>query len=305
MWFRNLQPYRLPRPWDIAPDVLEARLQRGLFHPCGSLDAISRGWSSPRDAGLVHAVGGHWFLQLTVDERLLPAAVVRQEVTERAARQAEAQGYPPGRKTLREMKERVIEELLPRAFTRRRRTHVWIDPGNGWLGVDAGSLQKAEEALEALRDCLDGLPLALARTRVSPATAMANWLASGEAPAGFTIDRDCELKSTSGEKSVVRYVRHPLDGGGIGDEIRAHLSAGKSPARLALTWDDRLSFLLTEKGEIRRLAFLDVVREETDNLENAEDIFDAECALQAGEFARFLPALFEALGGEIAENAPA
>jgi recombination associated protein RdgC len=76
------------------------------------------------------------------------------------------------------------------------------------------------------------------------------------------------------------------------------LQAGKYPTRLALTFDDRLSFILTEKGEIKRLEFLDVVKESLEGVENVEEIFDADFALMTGEFVRFLPALIEALGGE-------
>ncbi|MDR1646849.1 MAG: recombination-associated protein RdgC [Zoogloeaceae bacterium] len=310
MWFKNLQIYRLPHPWNVTRDVLDESLQGRLFHPCGSQDARSLGFTPPRAEApdrLVHAVGGHWLLQLTIEERLLPAAVIQQEANERAAKKAEEQGYPLGKKALRELKERISEELLPRAFTRRRRTALWIDPENGWLGVDAASLVKAEEALETLRDALGELPLTLVRTQISPTAAMADWLAAGEASAGFVIDRDCELVSAAEEKSAVRYVRHPLNDESVSAEIRAHLAAGKFPVKLALTFDDRLSFLLTEKGEIKRLAFLDVVKEESETLDAAE-VFDAEFALQSGEFTRLLPALMEALGGEIVEkgagNAP-
>ncbi|MDR2678628.1 MAG: recombination-associated protein RdgC [Zoogloeaceae bacterium] len=304
MWFKNLQIYRLPHPWNVTRDALDENLQNRLFHPCGSQEARSMGFTPPRieaPDSMVHAVGGHWLLQLTVEERLLPAAVIQQEAHERAAKKAEEQGYPLGKKALRELKERVVEELLPRAFTRRRHTALWIDPANGWLGVDAASIAKAEEALETLRDALGEFPLALVRTQLSPTAAMADWLAAGEAPAGFSIDRDCELISAAEEKSAVRYVRHPLNDESVSAEIRAHLAAGKVPAKLALTFADRLSFLLTEKGEIKRLAFLDIVKEETETLDAAE-VFDAEFALQSGEFSRFLPALMEVLGGEVVEK---
>lgn len=298
MWFKNLQLYRLPAPWKLELAPLIEQLGRGGFRPCGSQDPMSRGWVPPRGGELVHAIGGQWLLMLCVEQRLLPAAVINEEVQERAGKIAAEQGYPPGRKALRDLRERVTEELLPRAFTRRRKTPVWIDPINGWLGVDAASLAKAEEALEHLRQCLDDLPLALVQTRMSPSAAMADWLASGEAPAGFTVDRDCELKAMDDEKATVRYVRHPL-GEEMEAEIKAHLAAGKLPTRLALTWDDRISFVLTEKGEIKRLAFLDVLKENAgEGLDNAEEIFDAEFALMTGEFARFIPTLLEALGGE-------
>lgn len=298
MWFKNLQLYRLPAPWKLELAALVEQLARGRFVPCGSQDPMTRGWVPPRGGELVHSVGGQWLLMLAVEQRLLPSSVVNQEVQERAEKIALEQGYPPGRKALRDLKDRVTEELLPRAFTRRRKTPVWIDPVHGWLGVDAASLQKAEEALEHLRQCLDDFPLALVQTQMSPTAAMADWLAGGDAPAGFTVDRDCELKAMDDEKAAVRYVRHPL-GDEVGAEIKAHLTAGKLPTRLALTWDDRISFVLTEKGEIKRLAFLDVLQENAEQgAENAEEIFDAEFAMMTGEFARFIPALVDALGGE-------
>ncbi|MCL2022574.1 MAG: recombination-associated protein RdgC [Betaproteobacteria bacterium] len=301
MWFKNLQIYRLPVPWEMNVETLEAQLLRGQFKHCGALEAISHGWVSPRPEqnpeALVHVIGGQWLLALETETRLLPSLVVRQETRARAEKIAQEQGFMPGRKALRDLQDQVRDELLPRAFTCRRRTLVWIDPARGWLGVDAASSGKAEEVLEALGNCLDDFPCALLSTRISPASAMTEWLLAGEAPVGFTIDRDCELKSAAGEHSTVRYVRHSLRDETL-PEIRAHLEAGKFPTRLALTSDDRLSFVLTDRGEIKRLEFLDVLKEELEGVENAEEIFNAEFALMTGEFVRFLPTLLETLGGE-------
>ncbi len=296
MWFRNLQLFRLPVPWQITLEQLEHQLQRGVFQRCPSNELTSRGWVSPRgDGPLAYAQNRQWLLCLCVEQRLLPAAVINEVTAERAAELTAQSGFPPGRKQMRELRERVTEELLPKAFTRKRTTRVWIDPQQGWLGIDAASPAKAEEVLEHLRWSLDEFPLELLHTHRSPTAAMADWLASGEAPARFSIDRDCELKSASEEKAAVRYVRHSLEG----EEIRAHLAAGKMPTRLALTWNDRISFVLTDKLEIKRLAFLDLLKEEAEqNGDHAEEQFDADFALMSGEFGRFLPELIEALGGE-------
>lgn len=306
MWFKNLQIYRLPAPWAIDLAKLDEQLARGGFAKCASHEPMSRGWVAPRkDGALIYANNRQWLLSLATEQRLLPSSVVNDEVRERAEVLTETQGYAPGRKQLRELKERVTEELMPRAFTRKRSTFVWIDPQNGWFIVDAGSQGKAEEVVEHLRFCLDELPLKLLHTQVSPQSAMADWLAGGEAPAGFTIDRDCELKAVGEEKSAVRYVRHPLNDE-VSAEIKAHLAAGKLPTKLALTWDERISFVLTEKLEIKRLAFLDLLKEEAEkNAEHADEQFDADFALMTGELTRFLPALIEALGGEIVEGADA
>lgn len=297
MWFKNLQIYRLPTPWGMELAALEEQLGRGIFHRCPSNEPMSRGWVAPRrDGSLVHALNRQWLLALAVEQRLLPGAVINDEVRERATAIEAQQGYAPGRKQLRELRERVAEELLPRAFTRRRTTHVWIDPQAGWFCVDAASPAKAEEVIEHLRGTLDDFPLHMLHTQLSPASAMADWLAGGEAPAGFTIDRDCELKAVGEDKAAVRYVRHPLEG----TEIKAHLASGKLPTRLALTWDDRISFILGEKLEIKRLAFLDLLKEAAEqSAEHADEQFDADFALMTGELARFLPQLLAALGGEV------
>ncbi|MFV5212549.1 recombination-associated protein RdgC [Azonexus caeni] len=307
MWFKNLQIYRLPTPWAIDLAKLDEQLARGEFTRCPSNQPMSRGWVSPRkDGALIYANNRQWLIALAVEQRLLPSSVVNETAQERAEQIADQQGYPPGRKQMKEIKERVTEELMPRAFTRKRSTFVWIDPQNGWFVVDAGSPAKAEEVIEHLRHCLDEFPLKALHTQLSPQSAMADWLAGGEAPAGFTVDRDCELKSVAEEKAAVRYVRHPL-GDEVGAEIKSHLAAGKLPTRLALTWDERISFVLTEKLEIKRLAFLDILKEEAEkSAEHADEQFDADFALMTGELVRFLPQLVEALGGEQVEaEAPA
>jgi recombination associated protein RdgC len=298
MWFKNLQLYRLPVSWNVSVDDLEQQLARRRFQPCGSQDMESRGWISPTgDDVLVHRVGGQWLLALGVEQRLLPSSVVKQEAAERAEELAERQGYKLGRKQMKELQEQITQEFLPRAFTRRRKVFAWIDPMSGWLGIDAPSQARAEDVLEILRQTLDSFPLALLRTELSPTGAMADWLAGGEAPAGFTIDQDCELKSVTEEKAAVRYVRHTLEG----DEVRAHLEAGKMPTRLALTFDERVSFVLTEKLEIKRLDFLDVIKEKLEGADSddARALADAEFALMTGELAPMLAAVVEALGGEV------
>lgn len=297
MFFKNLQPYRLPAGWGMTADALAEQLARKQFQPCGNQDAESRGWVSPTGDGfLVHQVGAQWMICLQIESKLLPSAVVKEEAARRAEDIAEQQGYKPGRKQMKDLRELVLQELLPRAFRRTRKTFAWIDPVAGWLCVDAPSQARAEDLLEVLRQSLDTLPLALVRTERSPTSAMADWLAGGEAPAGFTIDQDCRLRSATEERAEVTYTRALNE-----EQIREHLTSGKLPTKLAMTFDDRVSFTLTEKLEIKRLEFLDVVKEDLDaqGAEDAAALFDAGFALMTGELARLLPSLIDALGGEL------
>jgi recombination associated protein RdgC len=124
---------------------------------------------------------------------------------------------------------------------------------------------------------------------------MTDWLAGENAPIGFTIDNELELRATGVSKAMVRYANHALEG----SEIHSHIAAGKRATRLGLTWNDRISFVLTEQMQIKRLEFLDIIKEESSILaENADELFDLDFTLMTGELAKMLSDLTEALGGE-------
>lgn len=294
MWFRNLQIYRLPRNLDNDIESLDNALAKSALHPCGPMEPECLGWVPPSNSGaFVHAVNHQWLLALGVEQRLLPTSIVRQFANDRAKAIEEAEGRQVGRKELRDLREALAVELLPRAFVRRRNTYAWIDPLNGWLVIDAGAQAKAEEILEHLRKSVDGFPASLLKTTLSPSSAMTGWVAANEAPAGFTIDQDIELRSA--ENALIRYTRHSLEG----KEIREHIAEGKVVTRLGLTWNDRISFVLDEKLQLKRLSFLDILKEETDGqADNEDERFDLDFTLMTGELAHLLTDLVEALGGE-------
>ncbi|KAF1022941.1 MAG: Recombination-associated protein RdgC [Paracidovorax wautersii] len=91
----------------------------------------------------------------------------------------------------------------------------------------------------------------------------------------------------------MRYSKHPLDI----DEIRGHIEAGKVPTKLALTWGDRVSFLLTENLQVKKISFLDGVFDAAGSAQ--EDGFDADVAIATGELVQLVPELLQALGGEM------
>lgn len=295
MWFRNLRLYRLARDWEMDASRLAEALAAHPLARCGSQDMISRGWVFPRfDGEFVHASNRCWLIALGVEQKLLPASVVRQETQERATRIEAEQGRKVGRKELRDLRELVTQEMMPRAFSRRRTTWGWIDPVHGWLVLDAGSDAKAEEFIEILLKTLPGMPLRPLQTQLSPGTAMTEWLASEEAPAGFSIDDDLELRPPTPANAAIRYVHLALEG----EEIRSHIAAGKSATRLGLTWSERISFVLTDKLQVKKLGFLDILREQAADTQNADEQFDQDFALMSGEIARLLDDLVAALGGE-------
>ena len=296
MWFKNLMVYRLPAGWSLSAPELEARLERHALQPCSPFEMLSRGWVAPAEsARLVHTVNQQLLVALGVNQKLLPASIIRQEAAVRAEALAQSQGFPVGRRQMRELKMKVTEELRARAFTRRRITRAWIDPAGGWCVVDAASPGKAEEVIEALRDALDSFAVQPLDTQRTAHTSMAAWLTHGDAPGRFRIDQDLELQSADKSKAMIRYTRHPLEG----PEIRSHLSTGKYPTRLGLTWNDRVAFVLTEKLQIKRLEFLEMSREAAAESEiEAAEQFDIDFTVMCGELAKLLEELVQSLGGE-------
>jgi recombination associated protein RdgC len=303
MWFKNLIIYRLPADWSVSAAELEEHLSKRPLQPCGPFDMFSRGWVAPAATGrLLHTVNQQHLIALGVDQKLLPASIIRQVAAERAAAQATEQGFPVGRRQMRDIKLRVTEELRARALTRRRITRAWIDPENGWLVVDAAGGAKAEELVDILRDTLGSLAVTFMETERSPQQSMSAWLMHGEAPSRFIIDQDLELQSPDANKATVRYARHPLDV----REVQQHLKAGKYPMKLGLTWSDRISFMLTDKLQVKRLEFLEMTKDSADggDVDEAEQ-FDIDFAVMTGELAKLLEDLGEALGGQPQRQAAA
>jgi recombination associated protein RdgC len=303
--FKNAIVYRIAH-WDEPTlPALEERLATLRFVECGATQPESAGWVEPRGekhGALVESVGGQWILKLCTETKAVPGGAVKQMLEARCDQIEQETGRRPKGKRAKELKEEIVQELLPRAFPKRSTTPVWIDLRAGLLMVGAGSAKKADKVTTLLGELLaGGLRLELVQTQMSAAAAMAEWLSTRQAPAGFTIDRECELKQPDSEKSLVRYARHTLDI----DEVGEHIRQGKLPTSLALTWADRVSFVLTENFALKKIKLLDVVLEGQAAGGKADENFDADVAITTGELAQLIPDLVEALGGPLQLGAAA
>lgn len=292
--FKNLIVHRIGAAWQPDLSALEQALTSTPFVECGATQEQSGGWVAPRGqehGALAESIGGQWVLRYLMEKRVLPATVVARHVEEQVQRIAQESGRTPGRKERRDLKDEVRLTLLPQAFTQRSSIDVWIDPKARLLLVGSSNQTRADTIITALTKALPGLALSLLDTRTSPQAAMSAWLLAQEAPDGFSIDNECELKSANANKAVVRYARHPLDI----DEVPEHVREGKLPTRLAMTWQGRVSFVLTEGLQLRRVTLLETEQQES---QRSDDDFDADVALITGELQQMLPDLLAALGGE-------
>lgn len=292
--FKTAIIYRIAQGWTPDIGLAEDGLAKIPFTECGATQEESGGWIPPRGeehGALLESVGGQWILRYKTETKQVPAQVLKRRVDEKSVAIEKATGRKPGKKERKELQEEAKLDLLPMAFTRQASTWVWIDPKARTLLVDAGSQARADVVVSLLVESLPGLSLSLLYTETSPQAAMSHWLSTQEPPTGFTVDRECELKASDESKAVVRYGRHPLNI----EEVQAHIAAGKLPTRVAMTWDDRVSFVLTEGLQVKKINFLDTVFEGTKKDDSG---FDTDVAIATGELSKLIPDLIEAMGGE-------
>ncbi|MDD4942572.1 MAG: recombination-associated protein RdgC [Rhodoferax sp.] len=295
---KNAILYRLSSPTPLSVAAIEVGLQGHAFVPCGPTQEKSYGFVPPRghDHGaLVESVGGQLIMKLMTETKSVPAPVIGRMVDEKVAHIFQETGRKPGKKGTRDLKDDARNALLPTAFPSQAATLIWIDPASGLLVVGASGQHKADDVVTCLVKAIEGLAVRLLNTQLSPTAAMANWLVSQEAPPGFSVDRACELRAADESKAVVRYGCHRLDT----DEVKHHIEGGKMPTELALTWSDRVSFVLTDGLQLKRIAFLDVVFKGGSKADSAADGFDADVAIITGEMGKLITDLVSALGGEM------
>ncbi|WP_148863248.1 recombination-associated protein RdgC [Marinobacter fonticola] len=300
MWFRNARIYRFTKPFDVSVEELESKLEEAAFKPCGPQESFRQGWVAPlgrHGTQKVHSANGYHLIALRKEERVLPAAVIKEAVTEQVEQIEAEQMRKVARKEKEEIKEQLTQEMLPRAFTKSKRTFAYLAPKDGFMIVDAGSDKQAEELATTLRQAIGSLPIRPPALEQAPAFTFSGWLSETiDMPTTFTLGDECELKDTGEEGGVVRCKGLDL----LGDEIRNHLNAGMQVTKLSLGWEDSLTFVLDEELALRRLKFGDTFQEKLDDIDadDAAAKFDASFTLMTLELARLIPALLEALGGE-------
>jgi recombination associated protein RdgC len=180
----------------LTSEALSDKLEKHAFQPGGSRDMQSLEWVAPRDdSGFVYALDGHYLMCLRVEKKLLPATVINQAAKARDI--DEQQGFKPGRKQMKDIKEQVTDDLLPKSHTVYHDTRLWMDTRDKWLVIDTSTDSKSDEVLGMLAKCLEPFPVTPLYVEQSPAAAMTNWLITDEPPSSFSIDQDTELRSTA------------------------------------------------------------------------------------------------------------
>lgn len=299
-FFKNAIIYRINNPMSLMAQLatIEQQLLPFQFTPCGSQDTARTGWvpATAFSQTLAHQANGQYLLTVQRQEKILPGPVIKQELNARIAKLESEQGRKLKKTEKDSLKDEVLHSLLPRAFTKDSRTQLWIDVMSGLIIVDASSARKAEDALALLRKSLGSLPVIPLTIENPVELTITEWVRSGNAPSGFTIGDAAELKAILADGGIAKVKKQDL----VSDEIATHIEAGKVVTKLALDWQQRVTFTLTNDAMLTRLKFCDELIDQNDDIDR-EDVlarFDADFTLMTGELSALIKQLVTALGGE-------
>lgn len=260
--------------------------QNQTFTPPTSLEVSRSGWAPVRDDELVYlGQGKQVLMNFAIEKKILPASVVHEVAKARAAEMEGQQGFPPGKKAMKELKERVADELLPRAFSTRSVTRVWIDRDAGRIVIES----TAQSVLDLIQRALYNTfgDVGLQDVTWPRAKVITEWLRVEE-PAGFTLDDAVTLAYPNAQRKVVKFAKADLGG----EDVAAHLEDGAIVEALAMTYDSRISFTMTDSAQLRGIKALDILKEGR-AAENDVDRFDNDFTLMTLELSKLFNALAE------------
>jgi recombination associated protein RdgC len=289
MWFKNLYFFAFTRPFELSEDQLEKHLAEHLFTPCGSTEQSHFGWVNAigkHGHSTVHSASGNFLICARKEEKILPAPVVKDMLEAKVALLEVEQGRSATKKEREQFKEDIIFELLPRAFSRVTDTHAYINAEHNLIVVNSGSRGKAEDLLALLRKVIGTLPVTSVSPETAPDELMTDWLNEKSIGDNFTLGMEAEFHALGDDGAVVRVKNQDL----ASEEIKTHLDADKYVVKLALEWDEAMSFILCDDLAIKRLKFFDVLQEQNDDIDSDDIVakIDADFSLMAGEINRLI-----------------
>lgn len=294
-WFKNAMIYRLTKSLDWSEKTLSDALENNQYHSCNQSEMSKFGWSTPLKGSelLYFTVGKQILLLAQKEEKILPAHVIKRELDARVEKLEQAENRKLKKVEKQTLKDDVVATLLPRAFSKYQQTTLWIDAENNLIYVDAVSAKRAEEALALLRKSLGSLPVVPLTFANEPSLVMQEWVAKESIPQWLVSLEEAELRDAN--NGVIRCKQQALDS----DEILSLVNS-KYVTKLALEWEEHLSFVLNEDCSLKRLKFADQIREKNDDIlkEDYAQRFDADFVLMTGILSKLTENLLHDFGGE-------
>lgn len=294
MWFTNCYFFKFTQTFSLSQEAFEKALATLSFKPCGTLDLSTFGWTSAlghNTDAFTHQANGCILIRAKKQEKILPTSLIKDLIEEQITAIEKSEGRTVKKKEKDQIKEDIIHSLLPQAFTKSSFITGYIDTNQQLLVINVSSRNKADDFMALLRKAIGSLPVEPIRKTGDLELLLTHWLKDQTLPSAFELAMEAELKSPEENGAIIRLKQQDL----TADEIMAHLETGIQVTKLALTWQERITFILHEDVSLKRIKFTDLVKEQQQDIDDQDKLakLDADFTLMTGEFAEFFVYLIE------------
>lgn len=293
MWFKQIQLFQLTENISSNATALAEKLAPLAFKPCLPSMPQSIGFVSPLDeeeAPLVRGINGCLMICLQIEEKIMPATVVNQTLKDKIKLVEANEGRRVRQREKLSMKDEVVYTLLPRAFTKLSKVYAYIDTRKQWLILDTHSNAKTEMFISLFKKVIGENIAVLDITK--PASILTSWLKKRDYPSIFSIEKSCVLQDARQETRIIRAQQQDL----FASSIQSLLNDGCEVIQLAMCWQDRINFVVTEELKLKSIHLAkEEIIELKDELETKGQKFDADLMIMSemyGEMCQDLLTLF-------------
>lgn len=284
MWVKQCSWFDLQSPLLLEGDALEEALSNNKAYTPHATQVKSIGWESPGGEGhpLAMNIQGYTWMVVRLDQKLLPANVVNNQLKDKLADMEREQGYPITSKQRRVARDELVLELLPKAFVQSKRINVVVDNENKILLMDQTSASVKDAVVELLKKTLGSFSMTHHIDKKSTiGQVLKNWVS--HPPENIEVESEYTLINPNNIHVKARMV-------GLEESlVMAPLQSGMTVSQLVVNYGDRVRFQLNDHLDISRVRYLGI--EEVEKLEDPLEQAITEFSLSIGYITDIIKAL--------------
>ena len=174
-------------------NILEEHLEKLIFKSCGSNTPFTAGWIEPIEEDedtYVHAYKNYLLFCLQIEEKVLPAYVVRQELKARIKEIESTKDRKVSHKEKYAIKDDIYRMLLPQAFSRITKIYAYFDTTTKRLILNTSNAKRTEIFTTMLQKTIDGIAISSLPLK-NLHTIMTNWIQRDNCPKSFSVEDAC------------------------------------------------------------------------------------------------------------------
>jgi len=294
MWFKQTQLFQLKEAIRYLPKDFDEKFQAYPYQECLPSMPYSSGWVSPldeEDAPLVLGINGYMMLCLQIEEKILPAIVIRQELVKQIKKIELQENRRVGHDEKLSLKDDVVMTLLPYAFSKLTKVYAYLDTRNQWLVLATANARKVEQFLTAFKKTLGDIinPFPISQL----ASMMTAWAKHHNYSSSFSIGKACMMQDANQQGRVIRCKEQDLRA----SNIQSFIQDGCEIKQLALNWQDRIDFTLLDNFTLQAIRFGDEIIAQIKEVEAGTKLqqFNADFLIMTESFTQLFTELLAML----------